>query len=73
MYCLEQNNVQENTCPYSSDSAKMGRYLDNHIAERAMSDTRKETGIYCHMREEKRFHVSLGSLNVGTMTHGENN
>lgn len=54
-HCLEQNSAQGNTCPYSSDSAKTGRHLDNHIAERAMSDTRNKTWHLLPYERRKKF------------------
>lgn len=73
MDCLEHNHVQRNTLSNCSDSAKMGRYLDNHTAERTMSVTRNNTWHLLPYERRKSSHVILGSLNVSTMTHWENN
>lgn len=72
--CTAQNTiVQRNTLSNCSDSAKMGRYLDNHTAERTMSITRNNTWHLLPYERRKSSHVILGSLNVSTMTHWENN
>lgn len=52
--------VPGNTCPYSSDSAERGRYLENCAAERAMSDARKQTWHLLPYGRRKKVPCDLG-------------
>lgn len=73
LQCLEQNHMCKETLVHTAVIQQRGGDMWKTVKLKELWVTlERKHGIYCHMGEEKRCHIVLGSLNVVIMTHWEN-